>query len=58
VQSQKGKLDTHGSTETTVDLEDGELVEVGSVLWLLKIGIGDDLVFGGRFDTIPLAAMW
>ena len=50
------KRQTHGSTETTVDFEDGELVEVGRVLWLWEVGIGDNLIVGGRLDTIPIAA--
>lgn len=51
----KNKRQTHGSTETAIYFEDGELVEVGGVLWLWEIGIGDNLVFGGGLDTIPIA---
>ena len=46
---------THGGTETTVDLENGELVKAGRVFWLWKIGIGDDLVSCRRLDTVPVA---
>ena len=50
------QIHTHRSTKTTVDFEDGELLEVGRVLWLWEVSIGHDLIFGRGFDTIPIAA--
>lgn len=49
---------THGGTETTVNFKNGELLKVGRVQWLWKIGIGDDLVICGRLDTVPVAEEW
>ena len=49
------KRDTHGSTEATVDLEDGKFVEVVDIVSLGEIGIGDDLIGSRRLDTIPVA---
>lgn len=49
------KRDTHGSTEATVNLEDGKFVEVVDVVSLGEIGIGDDLIGSRRLDTIPVA---
>lgn len=48
---------THGSTKTTVNFENGEFFKAGRVLWLWKIGIGDDLVIG-RLDTVPVTREW
>ena len=48
---------THGGTKTTVHFENGELFKAGRVLWLWKIGIGDDLVIGG-LDTVPVTGEW
>ena len=48
---------THGGTETAIDFENGELVEDRRVLRLGKLSIRDDLIFGGRLDTIPIAAL-
>ena len=54
-QRQRKKRDTHGSTEATVDLEDGKFVEVVDIVSLGEISIGDDLIGSRRFDTIPVA---
>ena len=49
-----GDQRTHGGTETAIDLEDRELVEVGRILGLREIGIGHDLVFSRRLDAVPV----
>ena len=49
----KGRL-THGGTETTVDLEHGELVEVAG-LAVGKVGVRDNLVFAWGPDAVPFA---
>lgn len=42
-----GVIRTHGSSKTTVDLENGEFVKVGGGFGLWEVSIGDDLVIGG-----------
>lgn len=37
-------MHTHRGTKTSIDFEDGKLVEVGDVLGLGKLSIGDDLI--------------
>jgi len=49
-----GDQRTHGGTETAIDLEDRELVEVGRVLGLREIGVGHNLVFSRRLDAVPV----
>lgn len=41
------RIHTHGSTETTIYLEDSKLIEVANILGLGEVGIGDDLIIGG-----------
>lgn len=48
---------THGSSETTVDLEDGELVEVLLLDRSREVGIGHDLVISGGVNPIPVTRM-
>jgi len=50
-----GVIRTHGSSKTTVDLENGEFVKVGGGFGLWEVSIGDDLVIGGWLDAIPVA---
>lgn len=47
---------THGSTETTVKLENGELVEDGRVDFGLD-GVGEELFGVGRVDLLPVPVM-
>jgi hypothetical protein len=47
----------HGGTETTVELEHDELVEVGALVSVghgAQLGVGDDHALGGRIDQIPV----
>lgn len=46
---------THGCSEATVDLENGEFVENGRVIDLLQLLVRHDLVGVGRVDLIPVA---
>ena len=48
---------THGRSETTIDLEDGELVEDGGVIDLLKLLVRDDLIGIGRVDLVPITVI-
>ena len=45
---------THGSTETTVNLEDGELVEVLVVNLSREFVVGNNLVCRRGFDAVPV----
>lgn len=45
---------THRCTETTIDLQNSEFVEVRVILRLGERVIRNDLVIGGRFDAIPI----
>jgi hypothetical protein len=45
---------THGCAETTVDLENGKLVEAGSVNVALEVRVRDNLGCIGRLDTLPV----
>lgn len=47
---------THRGTETTIELENGELVEDGGLVGGgLELGVGDDLLGRGRLNAVPLA---
>jgi hypothetical protein len=46
----------HGGAETTVELQNGELVEDCRILALGQVVVRHDLTLGGRVDTVPLAA--
>lgn len=48
---------THGGTETTVELQDGELVEELDGLSVGKVLIVDDLTLGGRGNAVPVAIL-
>ena len=45
---------THGSTETTIDLEDSELIEVLRVDLGREFVVGNNLVCRGGFDAVPV----
>ena len=45
----------HRGTETTVELEDGELVEEGRVLDFGQVGVLDNLLRGRGLDLVPVA---
>lgn len=47
---------THGGTETTVELEDGELVEELDRLGVGEVLVVDDLTGGRRADALPVTA--
>lgn len=44
---------THGGSETTIDLEDGEFVEAGGIGGR-EFRVGDNLVFRRRRDAFPV----
>lgn len=44
IKYERGWMHTHRGTKTSIDFEDGKLVEVGDVLGLGKLSIGDDLI--------------
>jgi hypothetical protein len=48
-------MHTHGGTEATVDLENGQLAESGRVLWLRECTVRHDLVIARGFDTFPVS---
>jgi len=45
---------THGGTQTTVELQDGELVEEADGLRVRKVLVINDLALGRRGNTIPV----
>ena len=47
-------MHTHRGTETSIDLENGQLVEGGRVLGSLEGAVSHDLIIAGRFDAIPV----
>jgi hypothetical protein len=54
LESTLGSGHAHGGSETPIDLQDSELVEVLGVCWRWESGIGDDLVFSRRLDAFPI----
>lgn len=49
-----GRELTHGGAETTIDLEDCKLVEVGLIFGCNQRVVGDDFVLCRGFDAIPV----
>jgi hypothetical protein len=47
-------MHTHGGTEATIDLENGQLVESGRVLGLREGAVRHDLVIARGLDTVPV----
>ncbi len=45
---------THRGAQTTIDLENSKLVQILVVFRGREIGVRNDLVLSGGFDTIPL----
>ena len=51
----EGSTRTHGSTEASIDLEDGQLIEKAVVTGGWEGGIRDDLIFTRRADLVPFS---
>ena len=45
---------THRRSESSVELEDGELVEQGGSLAFGEVGVGDDLLLRRRLNFVPI----
>lgn len=50
-----GSNTTHGSTKTSVELEDGELAQELNRLGIGEVLVVDDLALGGRGNAVPVA---
>jgi hypothetical protein len=50
-----GSNTTHGSTKTSVELEDGELAQELNRLGVGEVLVVDDLALGGRGNAVPVA---
>lgn len=51
-----GSNAAHCGTQSTIQLEDGELVEQLRIGRFLEVGVGNDLLLGGRLNLVPVAA--